>query len=355
MVVRVSDEEDSDWMIDENTIRVQNMQDPAHPRISNETNIDIELDPAEENLVHGISAGDDSKYSLQYRRDEEYINMKLQRGFKLASKYFDALSRLHHRLEYARPCTLHELVEDDSWFYSPEYEIDMKSSADYKHYMKKPTKSWASKVKPSLHGLVGMLERQQAAIRASERQCVSDHHFNKKFMSMLRGGDDNESNRKKVSNRRGNLNHTTVEVDPQSTLLVPTIATLSRKLPSRPTAKDIFDQYVNSLRSHPASKTMPRSNRAAKLSAKPTFLGHSGIQRGPASSGPSIESAAIPFPEHLRHRIRSNHGELFYSQGIDDSAAERTVRSMASGHSNSYNNRSEPPPRYCSPTKSTQR
>lgn len=358
MVLRVSDDEDSDWIIDENSIRVQQkpLQNAANPNPRSnggEDYIEIELDPAEENLVNGIGAGDDSKYSLQYRRDDEYINMKIQRGMKIANKYFDALSRLHHRLEYSRPCTLHELVEDDSWFYTPEYEIDMKSAADYKQFMKKPTKSWASKVKPSLNGLAGMLERQQAAIRASERAPINDHYFNQQFMSMLRGGDDDGPHRKKVSNRRGNLNHTKVEVDPESTLLVPTISTLSRRLPARPTAKDIFDQYVNSLRKHPASKSMPRSNRAANLAAKPTYLGHSGIQRG-QSSNKSIDSAAIPFPEHLRHRIRKNQNELFYSQGLDESVAERTVRSTRSGQSNSYL-RPESPPRYSSPTKSFQR
>ena len=66
--------------------------------------------------------------------DIEVEYHRLARGLKLCYKYSDALTRLHTRLDNDYECTLTELIEDDTWYYSPEYEFDSTSSLDKASY-----------------------------------------------------------------------------------------------------------------------------------------------------------------------------------------------------------------------------
>lgn len=252
--------------------------------------------------------------------DIEVEYHRLARGLKLSQKYLESLTRLHRRLENDAECTLTELVEDDTWYYSPEYEFDY--HVDNAACRKKKTQAWASKEKPSLHGLTGMLQQQQATLRAKESHITlikqeeqffksyrdsSNEHSVTNAYTVHNKNTVNKTKPKKSSQPR----YTKVTLDPNAKFTAPTMSAISKtSAPVVHTSADLYEKYIKSFRSDGSDEV---SSKRHIINAKPVR----GNEYYPESVGPgsiastkkSCHSAPpAPFPEHLRHRVRSSNG-----------------------------------------------
>lgn len=269
-----------------------------------------------------LARGEGSAFKKPHDIEVEYH--RLARGLKLSQKYIESLSSMHRRLENDVECSLTELVEDDTWFYAPEFEFDYQ--IDTAACRKKKTQAWASKIKPSLHGLTGMLEQQQAALKEKDPHMTLDEQAAQFFLSYRSTSeppvDDARSvhslhnrDKSKVSRNSGKPRYTKITLDPNAKFSAPTMSAISKSAPPDPTRADLHKQYIQSLRFETTNSSKSHSKLIKRdVSKRRDKDSHSVI----ASVKDDISSAA-PFPEHLRHRVRGHNTNREFDVDEEDS------------------------------------
>lgn len=248
--------------------------------------------------------------------DVDYVYDQLARSIMLCNRYVDSLHVMLIRINTHKACSLHDLLADDTWFRSPEVDVENIqpweiANGSYDKY----TESAHQKFLPPRYGPVSKQSRaddfESLSSKTEKFQTTLRFHGNRKCASNT--SLEIFSHKKVVNNlcrstsqavdiktqRAGvpfriQKKHTKITLPDDSPLLVPT-ASYSQNKVKRETWQDEEQKFVNSLRSPIVVSAIPDQSRRERVS------------RGSAESLEARrQSTAVPFPEHLRSRVRGS-------------------------------------------------
>lgn len=300
---------------------------------------------------------------------------QLLRGVKLCCRYEDTLINLVRKVENQEVSNVHELVEDNGWYFEPEFDLDFKIS--HVDIAEKHTAGSKGKIRNPKFGLqqastasvfplfsqYSHSDNQHRSLRELQDDAIASYRFGSanrgvdagtslgrqrvlkpklgpKEMKVTTLKEDKVRSNYARSETSSGSTYTRSNLKPSSTFLATTESFRNMKAPNRATNKQYDESFMRSMRGHaiiPTEEFQSRYHRRKKawyfhandqlrLQGSTSAPGHresKGEEEHPSRSPPkplrkrapgdSVQAiaspVAMPFPEHLRHRIRRDSGD----------------------------------------------